>query len=69
MTSTMSHAQLERSLEAIFDCLNQIRQITSEVLDMRDSRNQELQEAFDRLSQIIYSEQPQGHESIKSVTQ
>jgi hypothetical protein len=52
----MSTDQLTRSIEAIYEALYEVRNLTLEIADTKDARVMYLDQAVQKLSSIIYCE-------------
>lgn len=52
----MTNAQLSRAVDALYDCVKELKDIASDMIDCRDARLQNIESSLDRLANILYVE-------------
>lgn len=52
----MSNTQLSRAIDSAYDCLKELREICSEVVDSKDARIVAAEHALDKMAEILYVE-------------
>lgn len=52
----MSNAQLSRAVDALYDCVKELKDIASDMIDCRDARIQNVEYSLDKLANILYVE-------------
>lgn len=61
----MNNSQLSRAVDALYDCVKELKEIAAETIDHRDSRIQNIEASLDKLGTILYVEKDERPEMEK----